>query len=305
MNNILLTQFEELSNQTKNIINLFSKTPVQLSNINKVGSSFLCGETNVKKSAITDLMSIFSIKDELIGEIRDDEHQWLPLQRCLANIKKDKTITAITKKEGDNKIITKFLKGDLKEEESLGLEHGFNLLQGYLNICGENINLHSMKFNEETLSLETSFRDIQNKVDVFGDGNDVWDTGFNFIYGTNKTVISPFLLRLICTNGMTSTHNVSQRYFSIKGLRQKSFNRLINKTVSEDLKHQTISSCDKMRNNNASLREFFNARDCCLGISKNLANTYFNDEAIQEAYKPYKIRYKNFKIYLKKSRMLQ
>jgi hypothetical protein len=293
MDNTLLTRFEEFSNQTKNTINLFRKTPVQLSNINKVGRRFLCDGTVVKTSAINDLMNIFSIKGELIREIRDDEHQWTPLQRCLSNIKKDKTITAITKNEGNEKVITKFLKEEIKEEESLGLGYGFDLLQGYLKNCGENVNLHTMKFNEETLSLETSFRDLQNQVDVFGDGNDMWDTGFSFIYGLNKTVISPFLLRQICTNGMTATHNVSQRYFSNKGLRQKSFNRLIGKTLSEDLKHLTVSSCDKMRKNNASLREYFNARECCLGVSKNLADAYFNDEAIQEAYKPYKIRYKN------------
>lgn len=293
MNSTLLEQFQEQSTVVKNQIDLFCKSPVQLSKINKSGRTFLYEGQRVRMSALNDLFNIFSIKNELLGEIRDDEKQWLPLQRCLSDIKNDKIITGIVKQEGDNRVITKFLKEEIKEESSLNMGHGFNLLQGYLETVGENVKLHGLHFNEDNLTLESTFRDVSNQIDVFGDTKDMWDSGFSFVYGLHKTIISPFLLRLICSNGMMATHQVSQRYFSNKGLRQKSFNRLVNKTLSNDLRITTIQSCECMRNNNASLREFFNARETCLGISKELADTYFNDEQIQEAYKSYKIRYKN------------
>ena len=293
MNIELLEEFHNKSTLVKDQINQFRKTPVQLSKINKSGRVFLYEGQQVRTSALNDLLNIFSIKNDLLGEIRDDEKQWLPLQRCLSNIKNDRTITGITKQEDDSRVITKFIKEDISEESPLNMGYGFNLLQGYLETVGENVKLHNLRFNEDNLSLESTFKDLNNQIDVFGDNKDMWDSGFSFVYGLSKTIVSPFLLRLICSNGLMATHQVCQRYFSNKGLRQKSFNRLISKTVSDDLRVVTINSCDRMKQNNTSLREFFNARNTCLGISKELADTYFNDEQIQEAYKPYKLRYKN------------
>jgi hypothetical protein len=293
MNTILLEQFQNQSTDVKNQIDQFRKIPVQLSKINKSGRVFLYEGQQVRTSALNDLLNFFSVKNDLLREIHDDEKQWLPLQRCLSNIKNDRIITGITKQEGDNKVITKFLKEEIKEESPLNMNHGLNLLQGYIEIASENVKLHNFRFNEENLAMESSFRDLSNQIDIFGDSKDMWDSGFSFVYGLNKTTVSPFLLRLICSNGMMATHQVSQRYFSNKGLRQKSFNRLINKTLSNDLRVTAIQSCERMKHNNASLREFFNARDTCLSISKELADVYFNDEQIQEAYKPYKLRYKN------------
>ena len=277
----------------KDEINKFRKVPIQLSKINKSGRTFFYENINIKNSALSDLLNIFSIKNDLLSEIHDDEKQWIPLQKCLSNIKNDRVITAVTKQERDDQIITRFLKDETEKEKTLNFDYGFNLMEEYLKSINDNFILQDLKFNEYSLSVEAAFRDLSNQVDVFGDGNDMWDTGFSFSYGLYKTIISPYLLRKICTNGMTSTHHVSQRYFTIKGLRQKSFNRLVNKTLSEDVKKITISSCNKMRVNNTSLREFFNARDVCLSVSKELADVYFDDTIIQEAYKPYKIRYKN------------
>lgn len=293
MNTILLDQFHNQSIEVKERINQFRKIPVQLSKINKSGKTFLYDGQRMRTSALNDLLNIFSIKNDLLGEIHDDEKQWLPLQRCLSNIKNDRVVTGVIKEEGEDSVITKFLKEEIKEESPLNMGYGFNLLQGYLETANENVSLHNLRFNEDSLALESTFRNLNNQIDVFGDNKDMWDSGFSFIYGLNKTIISPFLLRLICSNGMMATHQVSQRYFSNKGLRQKSFNRLVNKTLSDDLRVTTIQSCERMKNNNASLREFFNARDICLSVSKDLADTYFNDEQIQEAYKPYKLRYKN------------
>jgi len=293
MNTSLLEQYHNQSTQVKTQIDQFRKSPIQLSKIHKVGRTFLYEGNLVTNSALKDLLNVFSIKNDLVEEIHDDQNQWIPLQRSLSNIKNDRVVTGITKTTGDEKVITKFLKSEIKEEEPLNFGYGFNLLEGYLETVSENVKLQNLRFNEENLSLETSFRDLSNQIDVFGDGNDKWDSGFSFVYGLNKTIISPFLLRLICTNGMMATHQVSQRYFSNKGLRQTSFNRLINKTLSEDLHRTTIQSCDKMKHSKASLREFLNAREICLGVSRELADTYFNDEQIQEAYKPYQIRYKN------------
>lgn len=293
MNSILKEQYFRNTIPVKEHINSFTQTPIQLSTINKTGKTFLCDGKIVKTPALNDLLNIFSIKNDLLRDIHDDEKQWIPLQKSLSNIKNDRTIKGIIKKEGNVSFITRFFKEEIDEETTLNYDHGFNLLEGYLEKTDENIQFNSLRFNEENLSLESSFKNTSNQIDVFGDNKDLWQSGFSFLYGLNKTVISPFLLRLICSNGMTATHQISQRYFSNKGLRQKSFNRLIDKTLSDDLQQTVKESCNKMKHHNASLREFIQARNTCSEVSKELADTYFNIEQIEQAYKPYQIRYKN------------
>lgn len=293
MNNNLIEDYQEKSDTVKDRIGKFKKVPIHLSRIIKDGRSFMCDGNLVQHTALNDLLGIFSIKYDLLGEIHDDEKQWIPLQKCLSNIKNDKIVTGIVKQERGNQIITRFFQEEIEKEKHLNFNHGFDLVENYLKEINSNFKLHNIRFNEYSLCVESTFRNLTNQIDVFGDGNDVWDTGFNFTYGLYKTIISPFFLRLVCTNGMTSTHTTSRRYFSLKGLRQKSFNRLVEKTVTKDLKQEAILSCNLMRNHNASLREYFNARNECLRVSKELADTYFNDEHIQRAYEPYRLRYKN------------
>lgn len=289
----LLEEYHEKCSEVKLKINNFYKVPIHLSKINKSGRSFLCEDILIKNSALNDLLNFFSIKYDILKEIHDNETQWIPLQRCLSNIKNDRVVTAIVKQEEDKQIIIHFFKEEIKDKKQLNFDYGLGLIENYFNSVNSNFSLQRLEFNEYSLSIDASFTSLTDQIDVFGDGNDIWDSGFTFFYGLYKTIVSPYLLRKICSNGMTSTHKVWRRYFVNKGLRQKSFNRLINKTLSEDTKKITISSCDNMRKHNASLREFFNARDTCLSVSKKLADTYFNDEEIQEVYKPYKIRYKN------------
>lgn len=293
MNSSLLDSYLSSSQLVRNQILQFRKTPISLSQINKTGKKFFYNGKLIQTSALNDLLNVFSIKNDILREIHDDENQWIPLQKSLSNIKNDRVVTGITKTEGDQTYITRFLKEKIHEETPFDCEHGFNLLEGYLGTAPESMQLHSLKFNEENLALEATFRDTNNTIDVFKDQKDLWQSGFSFLYGQYKTVVSPFLLRLVCSNGMRATHQLSQRYFKNKGLWQRSFNKLINKTLSEDLHKTTTESCFKMRQHNASLREFLQAREVCLGVSKELADTYFDDQQIQEVYKPYQIRYKN------------
>jgi hypothetical protein len=293
VNSSLLDTYLSSTQPVRSQIRQFKRTPISLSRINKSGKNFFYDGKVVQTSALNDLLNIFSIKNDILREIHDDENQWIPLQKSLSKIKNDKIVTGITKTTEENTTITRFLKEKIQEESQFDCEHGFNLLEGYLGTAPESMQLHSLKFNEENLALEATFRDTNNTIDVFKDQKDLWQSGFSFLYGQYKTVVSPFLLRLICSNGMRATHHLSQRYFKNKGLWQRSFNKLINKTLSEDLHKSTTESCFKMRQHNASLREFLQARETCLEVSKELADTYFNDQQIQDAYKPYQIRYKN------------
>lgn len=276
-------------------IRKYKKTPVKLSEIRKVGANFYSGTTMINNTALNDLLNIFSIKNDLLTEIKSDNDQWEPLQRALANIKNDKTVTAITYNTDKSTSVNRIFRDTIEEEQELNLSNGVNLITDYYNTSKESVSFHDMRFNAQTLQIETQFRNLQNKVNVFNDGADFWDTGFNISFGENRTSISPFLLRLICTNGMTATEMISQRFINNSLIKQRNFNKLVNKAVNEDYTAVVIENCNRLSKSNASLREFFAARDIVAGFSSDISKEYFNDDIIQEAYKPYKIKYKNSK----------
>ena len=221
MNTQLLQDFESKSAIVNQQINSYRKTPVQLGEIRKSGQSFYYGQTPVAETALKDLLNIFSVKEKLVDEIKDDKDQWEPLQHCLANIKKERsTITAVRSGEVMGGSIVRFFDTAIEEERPLELSKGLELMHSYLSDKGDNIKLQGLYFNPGTLQIETQIRHLDNQIDTFGDGQDLWDSGFGFNYGEGKTQILPYFLRLICTNGMTATHMVNQRYFQSRELKQ-------------------------------------------------------------------------------------
>lgn len=293
MNTQLVERFEQQASNVTTAMSYFRKHPVKLTDIRKVGNTFYAGDKPVRTSALNDLLNIFSIKSDLVTEIKNDKDQWEPLQRSLSNIKNDRNITAIAHSAGELTDIVRFQKASIDEESPLDISRGLELTKTYLENNGENIQLHSMKFNSSTLQVEAQFRDTVKKVDAFENGEDIWDTGFNVFFGEMRTLVSPFFLRLICTNGMTATEMVSQRYLNTANLKEASFTRLINKTVESDLTHVIQNNCDRLKHTYASVREFFAARDILMGFNKDIASAYFDDKEIMDAYKSYKIKYRN------------
>jgi len=295
MNNTNTLTLETYSTNVLNAISQYNKVPVKLSNIRKVGANFYDGTTMVSSTALNDLLNIFSIKNDLLSEIKSDDDQWVPLQKTLANIKNDRTVTSIVHKDDDNTFITRIFKDTLEEEQDLNLARGIELIKSYMDANGKDLKIHGMFFNTKTLQIETQVRNLRKKIDVFSNGVDNWNSGFNINFGENRTVVSPFFLRLICTNGMTATEMLAQRFISSEKIKQDSFNKLVNKTVDEDFTFVVNENCNRLKESNISLNEFFGARDTLQGFSKDLTKNYFDDTEIQEAYKPYKIKYKNKK----------
>lgn len=270
------------------------KVPVQLSKIQKRGVEFFYDENSVSETALNDLLRILSIRNNLIGEIQNDETQWSPLYSSLSNIKNDRTITAFCDiRNNQEKKILRFNDEPIENISELNLNKGIEYIEGYIASQGENIKIQDVNFNLHTLQLETRFRNTDLTIDVFGDNSDLWSGGFSLTLGENKTQVSPYFLRLSCVNGMTVTHMSSQRYFQNREFRQSAFNKLIDTTVSKDLQNTVKQSSKKLKENKASLREFYNARNVLLKESEDLANSYFNDTIIVEAYKDKKVKNMN------------
>ena len=153
----------------------------------KTGSRFSCGNSQVSDTAMKDLFNIFSIKRGLVDEIKSDEQQWTPLQNCLADIKNDRTVTAV--RAGND--IVRFLDQPIDEEKALDVSRGLSLLRAYVEEQPEeSIKLHGLSFNALTLQIEAQIRFTDRKIDVFQNQQDIWDTGFTMLYGERHTVIA-------------------------------------------------------------------------------------------------------------------
>ena len=293
MNATLIKDYNKKSNIVRESYSHYRKDPVRLSNIRRDGKLFKANDVEVSSEALNDLTNIFSIKSSLVNEIQNDKEQWRPLQSALTNIKKDRTITAVVNHgSGARPFITKFVDNPIEESTPLNFERGIEMIGGYLESSEGNLDIRNFYFNPANLALEIQIQDKSNNIDVFGDGDDIWNAGFGIHYGENRTSVAPYYLRLVCTNGMTAAHEILQRYFNNKAIKQESFNKLVNNVVERDVQLVCRSNSQRLKSVNVSLREFFAARSLLSG-KKELQKEYFDDAAIQDAYKPYGIRYKN------------
>lgn len=293
MNATLTKAYEKKANIVRESFSHYRKEPVRLSNISRDGKLFKVGNVEVGTGALNDLSNIFSIKTKLVDAIENDQQQWRPLQHALTNIKKDRTITAVVNHgSGARPYVTQFIDKPIEEATPLNLNRGIELIGGYLENAEGNLEIQNFYFNPESLSLEIQIQDKDNNIDVFGDGNDIWNPGFGINYGENRTSVAPYYLRLICTNGMTAAHEILQRYFNNKDMKQDSFTKLVNNVVNRDMELVCRANSSRLKGVNCSLREFFEARNILSG-KKELVKKYFDDAEIQEAYKPYGIRYRN------------
>jgi len=293
MNAQLTKTYESKAKHARESYSHYRKEPVRLSNVRRDGKLFRVNDIEVGSEALNDLSNIFSIKAKLVDQIENDQEQWRPLQHALTNIKKDRTITAVVNHGSNSRpYVTKFIDRPIEDSEPLNLNRGIELIGGYLETAEGNLEIRNFAFNPDSLALEIQIQDKDNNIDVFGDGNDIWNPGFGIHYGEHRTSVSPYYLRLVCTNGMTAAHEILQRYFNNKDMKQSSFTKLINNVVERDMELVCRSNASRLKGVNASLREFFSARNILSG-KKDLMKDYFDDGEIQEAYKPYGIRYRN------------
>jgi hypothetical protein len=286
--------FNEKINSVLPSIRNIVKIPVRLSSIQKNSEKFLFNEYAVTDTALSDLLRILSIRSSLISEISSDTDQWAPLHNSLANIKNDRVITAFCDiSDIEDKKIIRFNDTSIEQEAALNFDKGISYIEGYISTQNENVKAQEVVFNKHTLQLEARFRNSELNIDVFGDNSDLWSTGFCLTLGENKTQVSPYFLRLSCVNGMTVTHMSSQRYFENREFKQAAFNKLIDTVVNKDLQNTVKENSKKLKEHKASLREFYNSRNILLKESEELANSYFNDTIILEAYKNKKIKNMN------------
>lgn len=277
--------------QIKSEIQNYSLIPVDINRIQKNGDHFNYNGKMIGDEACKGLMNIFRLQEKIVHEIKDDNDQWIPLHRAITNIKHDKGITAVYNRSTN--VIRAFENKPIKEETPVDLNRGFDMIRGYFETNGDRFKLKNFHFNPDTLSIEVNVNSPEMQVDVFGDNNDLWEFGFGVSYGLNKTQVYPFYERLVCANGMKAVHKMSQRFFYNNEFKDKTFNRIINNTLDNDFIGNIKKSCNNLKENNASLREFYSARNVVRSESKEEAEGFFPETDIVVAYNDKKISNRN------------
>lgn len=258
--------------------------PMNLTDINKSGNRFFHRDTELANTSLKSLLGVLGVKENLVNEIKDDSAQWGPLHNALSNIRENKVVTAVLNRR-DNTISKVFNYG-IKEEKPIDLTSGLRYTEEFLKNTDANLDLQDFNFDPENICININFKNPDANIDVFGDGKDMWKAGFGIQFHLNKFITSPFFLRLVCSNGMVAAHRMAQRFVNSDELTQKTFDKQVVKYTGPASGMDEIQAyCRRLRDNNASLREFYAARNRIKNIDKDLAEEYFSENDIIGRYK--------------------
>jgi len=284
MSTTTLDKFAAKSNDIRQTLQGYTLAPLDIESIEKNGNNFSYNNNRLAGTSLKSLLGVLGVKDQLVNEIKDDSAQWAPLHNALTNIKKNKRVTAIVNNH-NNEIVNIFDR-PIKEERQIDLSNGLRYTEAFLTDNENNLELQNFDFDPVNISIAINFKNPESDIDVFGDGKDMWKGGFGMNFSLNKSQFYPYLLRLVCSNGMTAVHRMAQRFIDSADFSQKTFDTQVRKFMTGDALRQEVSSnANRLRGNNASLREFNAARGLTMKYDKELAVTAFSDHEIRARYK--------------------
>jgi len=283
MSTTTLDKFVANRRTVQDQVNQYSLVPMNLNQIHKSGNRFYNANSELNATSLNSLLGVLGVKPSLVDDIEDDQKQWEPLHSALANIRSNRVVTAVRNNETNT--VVNIYNNAIKDEKPVDLTNGLRYTEEFLRTTENNLQLKNFSFNPSNLSINIDFLNPDTDIDVFGDGKDFWKTGFGITFSPNKTQTYPFFLRLVCSNGMHAIHRMKQRFVESDSLTQKTFMHQIQRYLTnEDRNSEVQLSCNRLRNNNASLREFYSARTIVEKIDKNLAGDMFNDEDLTKRY---------------------
>jgi len=284
MSTTTLDKFVAKSNDIRQTLQGYTLAPLDIESIEKNGNNFSYNNNRLANNSLKSLLGVLGVKDQLVNEIKDDSSQWAPLHNALTNIKKNKRVTAIVNNH-NNEIVNLFDR-PIKEERQIDLSAGLRYTEAFLRDNENNLELRDFNFDPMNISIGINFKNPDSDIDVFGDGRDMWKGGFGMNFSMNKSQFYPYLLRLVCSNGMPAVHRMAQRFIDSADFSQRTFDTQVRKFMTGDVLREEVSAnANRLRDNNASIREYYNARKLVMDLDKELAVEMFNDNEIKGRYK--------------------
>ncbi|NBP16524.1 hypothetical protein EBU95_19405 [bacterium] len=272
----------------ENQISNWELTPINLKDIKKTGNVFHRGDDALNPEAVKYLFNTINVRDRIVQDVKDDKAQWEPLYDALNELKSDKFVTGIRNKENGN--IIKFLNYNVDRRRDLDLTRGLDYMTKYFENSTKDLSIKNAQFDPFNLRVGLNIVNPNDNIDVFADGKDIWSTGFSVGFTETGMQSAPFFLRLVCRNGMMAMERMAHRANKDEPLSERSFLRQLSKFDDGQVWGAEIAvHCKRLKDNTASIREFYAARNIIEKFDEELAKVVLNDEEIKTQYASHNI----------------
>ena len=202
---------------------------------------------NISYGNTSKLLNAIGIKENLKRKsFKDPQTRWNSLRGALSDCNPDQESQLAAIVNSNNETINIISTGN-RDERELDFD---DRIDSVVNTVEEtpNQSLHGINFTTEgRVNIQT--RDQLNEVDC--GSNDIWQSGINVDLGYNKQEFNSFYLRLVCTNGMTTTEKTARRQVSAGNI-DKQLTRFIEQNDFVGMLKQRV---DTMKNEYASVYE--------------------------------------------------
>ncbi|NBP03614.1 MAG: hypothetical protein EBU90_26665 [Proteobacteria bacterium] len=267
----------------ENEISNWELVPVNIKDIRKTGNEFHRGNDSLNPDAVKFLFNTLNIKNRIISEVKDDKKQWEPLYDALNELKDDKIVTGVRHRSTGN--IIKFLNRGIEHRRDIDLSKGLDYTNKYLENVNEDLQIRRAQFDPFNLRVGLDFANPSSNIDVFGDGKDIWSTGFSVGFTEGGMQSAPFFLRLICSNGMMAMERMAHRANKDETLSERTFMKQLGKFENGQIWGAEIAGhCNRLKKNNASIHEFYGARSLLERFDEELAKAVLDDEELKSRY---------------------
>lgn len=205
----------------------------------------------VSDNAAKDLLEYLQIKKGFIKKIGPEFESWEDLKNALRRLFIGDYLAIYL----ENGVIKKIRQVKHKYSAQVYQEVGDVLAQTISDITDRKIELSRSLFNDGKLILQFV---NDNKIEL--PYNEFWKTGQSVCIDPFGVILEPYMERVICTNGLVRAVPSSKYSLTHGQSAEKLFASKIGKVDNNSIQ-QISDGIKRMKENNASVREFFAFRD--------------------------------------------
>jgi len=242
-----ITDMQNKRDNAKRLINNHRIEPFSVGDLNvsrSTGNIYIGDQFRVSSGNVGKLLSSIGIKENLKKKsFQDPDVRWTSLRNALQNCNPAENIAAIVNDKGDT---VNIVNTPTRESRELDFSDRIDNVLDAIDISRHDV--HDITVTPDA-RVKISTRDQVNEVDC--GKNDVWQSGIEIDLGYNKQEFNSFYLRLICTNGMTTSEKTARRQVSANNIRNQLERFMEQNDFTGLLRHKV----DLLKNEYASVHE--------------------------------------------------
>jgi hypothetical protein len=255
--------------------------PVKMSDIKRVDdTTFKHGDAVLSKRAVNTLLKQLNVRSDIVKNVSTEK--WDSLQEALHIAQGDETQFLHTKQNGDLTGVDfrprKKLLGDDPIEFNFDVQ--FDALKNFIRFVN-GFSYNEVEWNPNSGRISAKFHNTEKTFHVGAD--DKWNGGMSFSFGMGDVTVAPFFLRQICSNGMVAESECSRQHYEQLHFSPHKFVNTARNVYNAEYDNYILSNCEKLKQSNVSINEFYKARGCLSEESLGMADGW-DDEYLNEAY---------------------